>query len=552
MRSITTWYRIEPRSDGAHPGPDAGLEARLYDPAWLLGRQWQLGELGGEDAASPAWVQVHVATTPIDQLGDTNADAMRSVTPGEELEPQVEAEAPLARWYDAVTAGQHWVAALLALGLESVAQAFREEFPVLDPDPSGAEPVARARFRVLRRTSLDGAALLAATRDGSGQVRLPARPVVPPERRDEVRRALRAWARWYPPPQEGAGSWWVTERLEYHLRISAGHPTAPGRLVLEAPAYQGGRLDWHDFRAANDLPDAGPAPRRTPHSGLPTRVGYPGMPANRWWELEDGFVSFPSVESDSGDLARMLLVEFAAVYGNDWFLAPVDVPFGSVVAVEGVVVANTFDEAILVGPSTAADWRMYEVSGWPTGRIVVPPVVSGAAEGLPIEEVQLTRDEMANLAWAIERTVEGVAGDRVDRHQAWRDRISRLRPEPVPDLPDAALVYTLTDEPPDHWTPLVPVRVAERSNRLRRGIFRHQDAGFFPPLGRLLDASRPFSLFEEEVPRSGINMTRSWQRARSSNGGLLVWLGRRARQGRGESRSQVAFDRLRPDPGDQQ
>lgn len=546
MRSITGWYRIEPRSDDAIPGPDRGLAARLYDPTWLLGRQWQLGELTGEDAASPAWVRVHAASTPIDRL-QVGTGPARAIAPGDDLEPLVEAESHSLDWADSVAAGQHWLAALAGMpALSGVADDFRAAYPLSDPDPSGHDVEARRRFRVLRRTTLDGAALLAAARDTSGEVRLPALPVVPQAHRARVLGALRAWAAWYPDPDPGAGQAWVDDRLEYQFSVAAADPAGGGDVVLEAPAYQGGRLDWHDFRAGAGGPGSGAEPHRWTHKGLPTRVAYPGMPANRWWELEDGGVSFPLLEAEGGDVARLLLVEFASVYGNDWFVAPVDVRYGTVLALDGVVVEDTFGTSTLVRPAQVPAWRMFEVSGAPPGRIMLPSVVSGSAEGTAIEEVQLTRDEMANLGWAIERTVLGVAGQRVDRYEQWRDRLAAL-PEPVAeDLPRDARVYDLADEPPDHWTPLVPVSAGQRSIRLRRGVFLRGDAQNFPPLGRFLDPSRPFSLYEEEVPRSGLMLTRSWQLARTSDGRMVTWLGRRARPGRGESRSLVAFDRTRP------
>ena len=40
--------RVEPDSITGDPAP--GAEARTADPAWMLGRQWQFGELAGEDA----------------------------------------------------------------------------------------------------------------------------------------------------------------------------------------------------------------------------------------------------------------------------------------------------------------------------------------------------------------------------------------------------------------------------------------------------------------------------------------------------------------------
>ena len=52
MSSITTWVRLEPRCRTADM--NAGLQARIYDPLWLLARQWQIGEFQGEDNGSPA------------------------------------------------------------------------------------------------------------------------------------------------------------------------------------------------------------------------------------------------------------------------------------------------------------------------------------------------------------------------------------------------------------------------------------------------------------------------------------------------------------------
>src|SRR5262245_55398976 len=52
MPSITTWMRLEPRVRNADM--NAGLQARIYDPLWLLARQWQVGEFQGEDNGSLA------------------------------------------------------------------------------------------------------------------------------------------------------------------------------------------------------------------------------------------------------------------------------------------------------------------------------------------------------------------------------------------------------------------------------------------------------------------------------------------------------------------
>jgi hypothetical protein len=51
------------------------------------------------------------------------------------------------------------------------------------------------------------------------------------------------------------------------------------------------------------------------------------MPARRWFEFEDAFASFADITAAKDDLARMLVVEFANVYANDWYLWPLELPW---------------------------------------------------------------------------------------------------------------------------------------------------------------------------------------------------------------------------------
>jgi hypothetical protein len=62
MPSITTWTRLEPRTRTDDMAPS--LEGRVYDPAWLLGRQWQVGEFVGDDAGSPIYAELQVVSRP--------------------------------------------------------------------------------------------------------------------------------------------------------------------------------------------------------------------------------------------------------------------------------------------------------------------------------------------------------------------------------------------------------------------------------------------------------------------------------------------------------
>src|SRR5689334_789204 len=61
--ATTYWNRVEPRP--RTPEIADTLAARVRDPLWFLTRQWQFGEFRGEDAGSPAFVQLRAGTAPM-------------------------------------------------------------------------------------------------------------------------------------------------------------------------------------------------------------------------------------------------------------------------------------------------------------------------------------------------------------------------------------------------------------------------------------------------------------------------------------------------------
>ena len=115
MPSITFWNRLEPRSRASDI--TEALAARVRDPAWLLARQWQLGEFAGEDAASPAYIKVAGTTSKVCGWGTTggtvntfDADnppplesvALREPFSENDLPTQVE----LGQWFERLLGGQ--------------------------------------------------------------------------------------------------------------------------------------------------------------------------------------------------------------------------------------------------------------------------------------------------------------------------------------------------------------------------------------------------------------------------------------------------------------
>ena len=96
MPSITSWMRLEPRSRNAEMNDS--VQARIYDPLWLLARQWQMGEFQGEDNGSPVMARWRAEAAPLTRYHagaiapNTQVDAPRLRRDGMPLETLVERE----------------------------------------------------------------------------------------------------------------------------------------------------------------------------------------------------------------------------------------------------------------------------------------------------------------------------------------------------------------------------------------------------------------------------------------------------------------------------
>ena len=189
--------------------------------------------------------------------------------------------------------------------------------------------------------------------------------------------------------------------------------------------------------------------------------------------------------------------------------------------------------------------------------LFLPPVLAASLHGDPIEEVLFLRDEVANLVWAVERLAPALDGSALNRAEIYNRR-EREAPEPAAEgeeSPAGELRYLLATTTPDHWIPFLPARIDPSlpDIRLRRAkaLLEQLDpaAGGLPafsrPLGRILEPERQdLSLFEEEVPRSGIFLRRCFQYARWLDGATYLWLARTKGQGKGESTAGLYFDQV--------
>ena len=216
---------------------------------------------------------------------------------------------------------------------------------------------------------------------------------------------------------------WSPERMEYAFSVATR--LSDGECILTAQEYFDGHLDWYAFDANPEVTLGAAtdnAATEITRTAIPAPVSFRGMPAARFWEFEDAQVDFGSVDAGPTDLARMLLVEFALDYGNDWFVMPIELDVGSVYRTRSLIITDTFGVRTLIKSSSElgephSSWRMFQHSymrgsGFtkPAANLFfLPPSLLKSLESRPIEEVLFLRDEMANLAWAVERLIESPA-----------------------------------------------------------------------------------------------------------------------------------------------
>ena len=100
---VVYWNRLEPRPRS--PEIADALGARVRDPLWILTRQWQWGEFSGEDAGSPAYVQIDSRTGSVTGWRAVGG-AWQQV--GTSLEQSVESEGVTADLATRIELGQRW------------------------------------------------------------------------------------------------------------------------------------------------------------------------------------------------------------------------------------------------------------------------------------------------------------------------------------------------------------------------------------------------------------------------------------------------------------
>jgi hypothetical protein len=504
---MTYRFDLHARLEAIHAVNDplalrAAVRAEIHDPAWLLGRQWQLGEHQGSDAAFPTLVQMAVGETPV--TGATNSsDRDPRVTP-----PEVVIESEPDQWW---TIGRR----------VRVGQAFKQRIPTDRRTELALHDLAAPYDRLNDGKTPDGYAIY----QNRSTLNLP----------DADFHALGV------PADEPADDW-VPADLAYTATFNAGPAT------LTVPRHDGGSVDWYSTTATGPNPPA-PSPPTT-RTSYPTRVNVPGGPNPRWWQIENHRLDPGAVPPARTHLTALLLIRATSARDDGWFTAPLQAPIGTLVAVTSMTVTDSMDLTDTNTPAT--DWSLFHVSGRRTNEVLLWPTVAHPLTAtVPLDVVDIGVDEDANIAWAVEKRVNGAEVVETDPPAA--------APPDTPPTGEVAIMrprryrYIPATDVPQYWHPYL-MQTTGSVRRYNQG--RLADLDVRPvvprpgPTSRLLHdpaatGSAPdHAILPDVIPPLGVRLDRRYMLGRATTGTPLLWIQRRRSPLSGPPTSRLRFDLL--------
>lgn len=514
------WQRLEPRP--RTNSVQEGLAAKIRDPLWMLGRQWQVGEFRGEDCGTPCRAEVEIASgrpsrisgdgwqATVEEVGDVERGSTRAWLP---------AETRLSR-----ELGDVFLDMLEDIGALDELSTLFDELELRPADGLG----------------LDGIALW--QRAGSlGRI---CAELFPEPRSNAVGAAFDEFAAWASAtfgstPRETSGPW-RPPYLDHRAKLDTLLPDGTNAQVTVRPDSDA-HVDWH----AMELERRGDLERSARIDSdefvrPPTRISFPGMPHRRWWRFEEGQVCLPKLTPDKRDLATLLLLDFALVAGDDWFVVPVRIPRDRFAHVSSSRITDTFGETFTSNSANQdRRWQLFslhQVGGDPVDALWTGGGLN-SVDGPESDKLRYLRDEVDNLVWAIEERANMSETDGISRHVTATttpptpNAISTTRDEAIPR-------YLVERPPPVHWWPFAAV-AANGHTHLRLAAVPGRAA---PLADDLLDYARSLPLYQHAIPRPGVRVTKQIRMSRTPQGSARVSAIHRSRVGAGDERSGLAHD----------
>ena len=600
--TVTTWNRLEGRTRAEDF--DRAMKAEVRDALWMISRQWQMGEFIGDDAGSPVLAKAHITTTKLNKYKPVNGE-VQEFEDDIPIETKVEHQPIVFKQgsHDIsldirLLMGRQWLK-LINKVEPALKSKFIDNYGIIRPDPNMEKDATICahvkvwqQFAAVAGRSMDGYLLYGYLKDNSGNHAYDLMIAdVNEDQKTAIDKIALQFINWfeklYYQPLDKPNPSWQPEYLEYQFSCSATHKG--NEKVLHAEEYYHGHLDWYNLDISSKQhslsTEVGESESVTesPESSItrsfiPTSVTFGGMPNSRWWTFENWQTDLSFVKPDTQDLNKLLLLDFMLVYSNDWFLLPVTLPIGSIANVKGMTVRNVFGENTWIeaaGKGSDEDWNRWNMythnikgsEDVPADlSLVVLPAAKKVLEGKPFEEIYMLRDEIANMVWGVESRVPLATGKSKSGREAASELKNKLQhlkgeaKEHESSENDAKIRYQIVNSVPEQWIPFLPVhldnqmreiqlqraampRILENDTEIpkkiepRTSLLRH---------GLDQGGGEHYYIHEQEVPRAGIKVSKSFQRTRWYYGKVYNWIGIRKQVGRGGGSSGLAFDQIIP------
>lgn len=583
--------RLEPKT--RYDDLSEALRFSIHDPLWLLARQWQMGEFRANDAGTALSVKCTISQEECKvQMSD------KSSVYSEPIEPNIEQINPKIDWQVRVESAMHYVELISSKKTfsKSLLDEYCTKYSLWDeakeesmigynyddnnngkgktsfhdyeeiPEKEQELNSRRIMFQNSFKHAFDGYKLYLDLKKGKSHASY---------YDDE-------YVKWFEKnylPCQDINSNWNKRELNYSVKVNTES------FAFSGDRYQGGRVSWHtvDF-------DADRSRRASPEktmviSSLPTLATYQGAPNKRLWQFEDHKVYMGNSMQQQSQ-ANELFLKFATMYANDWMIIPFDTKIGSFINVEQIEIKDSFGiEKVIKKANNSVKDHFFtnnfyrDPSKTMDGLFFAPQLVT-TLEGKPIEEVDLLRDEMANMIWGVEMIASDECGTTIDQkrraeqlkqiiddHNDQKNEVApsvvelgnETHPETDSKIKPSVYKYSLQTNVPFNWIPFVPQQLNERSIILRRGkmpcfiMDKEMNSVTLPvyPVTSILregceadDKYEPMYINEEEVQQTGIKLVKNYQRTRWINGKSYNWLGLYKKLAKFSENSGLEFDTI--------
>lgn len=551
------------------------LSFQIFDPLWMLTRQWQYGRFQGNDCGSPITAKVYAVKKKIDG-GVSN-------TP---LEYEVEKVNYEMTPYVRMESAMFLKKMLKRVKRDDIVEQLKKNFPLSkyidelknasnsDSDSKAIEKLKTQNNKALKKFSVfyenrsfDGYEVYLKLQSNSLGVSIPV----------DIQKAYLVWFKNKFLPNDSNKEAWNSKKLAYEVSMKQGSTN------YTTDQYASGMLSWYSFDAEGFSPNNSANSESKTLTYIPTPARFAAAPAQRLWEFENHKVSMGNGNIAPEYVAAAAVMKYISTYSNDWMITPLETETGTVLSVDRIVVVDTFGKTREIRIS-AEDLDNNKATVGPTDRwclfgsslpnayyerdfscskngLLFPPTVIRCEEGAPVEEVQFLRDEMANMLWGVETKINDGCGGFLDgktlSDSVFRDVDKKRKEDKSAKEIDAKYSLLIQNRVPLNWIPFVPEQLKNgRDIVFRRGRMPvyYKETGEPDSIDgyksvrsstKLLDKKvKPFYINEEEVGGYGIKVTKTPQRTRWFMGKSFNWLGNRKIISEYQANSGLMFDEL--------